>query len=146
MKIPTDLSKEKFLAFFPFYYFFCSCSGAREPLPNPRVVGSPDLQSQEATCPSVQFPVLTPSPFTCNPSPQLPVWPTATTECFWTFLNFTKWAYFKILSQIAFFLLSQILLSNNSSSLWRKLCSSSIWKINLGHFNTWETAENSRLC
>lgn len=103
MKTPTDLSEELLPAFFPFFFFFsCLCLGAREPLPNPKAVVSPDLLSQEATSHSVQFPVLTLSPVTLNPSPQLPVWPTAPIQCFSVFLSFTKWDYFKILYKIAF--------------------------------------------
>lgn len=39
-------------------------------------------------------------------------------QCFWMFLNFTKQAFFLNIISNCLFLLSQILLSNNSSSSW----------------------------
>lgn len=101
-KLQLTYQTKSSLYFSLFYYFFCSCLGARKPLPNPRAAGRLDLLSQEGTCSSAQFPDLIPSPFTPNPSPQLPVRLTAAIQCFWPFLNLTKGAYFKTLYQITF--------------------------------------------
>lgn len=103
MKTPTDLSEEKLPDFFLFFFLFLlifRCQGAPA---KPQGRGKPRPAEPRSHLPlCLQFPILTPSPFTHSPSPRLPVWPTATVQCFWMFLSFTKWAYFKILYEIAF--------------------------------------------
>lgn len=89
------------------------------------------------------------TPFVPSPIPQPPIWLTAAIQCFWMFLNFTKWASFKILDKIAFsyFLKPSSQAREQQQFLGATLCSLSIWKLNVDHFATWTIvlAENSRL-